>query len=154
MEFWLIINEKKTKFLNCKRKIETLENLIINIIILGLLKPLRVLAYELTAGLTSTCLPTKVKDHLANLGLMCGQHVEFPSLGFLDQDYSYKSVVNQIPHNAGLALVHVAGIEPGTTECEAMTLSQRTRSCPKLYPLIRPPKRLYSLIRGRILSTD
>ena len=34
---------------------------------------------ELTAGLTSICLQTEVKDHPASLGVTFGQHVEFLS---------------------------------------------------------------------------
>ena len=42
-----------------------------------------------------------MKDHTANLGLMCGQHVEAPVIvGFLDQDYRHKSKVNKILHDA------------------------------------------------------
>jgi hypothetical protein len=59
------------------------------IIIPKLYCPLRLKAYQPTAGLTFTFLHTEVKDHLAILGVTCGHHVEAPAIVvFLDQDYS------------------------------------------------------------------
>jgi hypothetical protein len=48
------------------------------------------------------CQPTAgLKSFLSadrSLGVMCGQHIEFPTIvEFLDQDYSYKSAAIQIP---------------------------------------------------------
>ena len=45
-----------------------------------------------------------------------------PVVDFLDQDYHYKSVSTQIPHCAGLVLIHKMGIEPWAAACEAVTL--------------------------------
>ena len=66
---------------------------------------MRAFAYQPTAGFTST-----VINHSASLGLMCGQHVDSPTVvGSLDKDYHYKLVATQILHNAGLALFCTAG---------------------------------------------
>jgi hypothetical protein len=52
-----------------------------------------------------------MKDRLARLGVMCGQHVSLTDIvGFLDQDYHYKSVATQIPHDVGLGPNWPAGI--------------------------------------------
>ena len=46
---------------------------------------LRAKAYQLTAGLTCTCLQIEVKYHQANLRVTCGQHDESPGVvDFLD----------------------------------------------------------------------
>ena len=88
-----------------------------------LYSPLRALAYRPTAGLSSTCPLTEVKDHPASLGLTHGSMLNFPAtVGFLDQNYCYKSVTTQISHNAGLALVCMLGIKPRTTTCKSMIL--------------------------------
>ena len=46
---------------------------------------------------TINCLQTEVNYHPVSSGVTCGQHVEF-----LDRNYSYKSVYNQITKDAGL----------------------------------------------------
>ena len=43
-------------------------------------------------------------------------------VGFLDQDYRYKSVVAWISHDAGLALVRTVGNRTRTPAFEAMSL--------------------------------
>ena len=42
---------------------------------------------------------------------MCGPTA---IIGIIEQDYCYKSVPNQIPHDAGLAPIRFAGIQTGT----------------------------------------
>ena len=37
---------------------------------------MRRFTYQLTTDFTSTCPQTEVKDYLASLEVMCGQHVE------------------------------------------------------------------------------
>ena len=55
-------------------------------------------------------LSAEVKYHSTNLAMVCGEYVKSPAVfAFVDQDYIYKSVVIQIPHDAGLAPVHTAG---------------------------------------------
>ena len=46
-------------------------------IILRFCSPLSAWAYHPTAGLTSICLQTDVKDHAASLGVIYGQYVKF-----------------------------------------------------------------------------
>ena len=66
-------------------------------------------AYQLTAGLTSGCPQTEVKDHLTSLEVICVSMLS-PSaiVGFLDQDYGYKSEAIKSPHDNVLELVRVA----------------------------------------------
>ena len=85
-----------------------------------LYSPLRVRINRPTAGLTSTCLHTEVKGHPASLEVMYGQYVEFPDVvGFLNQDYSFKSVVTQITHDYEFAS---ARDRTRNAECEVVTL--------------------------------
>ena len=45
----------------------------------------------------------RVNDHIASLGVICDQQVKsLAVVSFLDQDYYYMSVANQIFHGAGL----------------------------------------------------
>ena len=47
--------------------------------------------------------------------MACGQHVEFLAVvGFIDQDYRYKSPAAWIRHDAALAPIHLPGIKPET----------------------------------------
>ena len=79
-------------------------------------------AYQPTAGLTSTYPQTEVKDHLTSLGVTLVCKSPPVIVGFLDQDYHYRSVAIQIPHDAGLAPVHSAGLRPGSSVCKTVTL--------------------------------
>ena len=46
----------------------------------------------------------------AGLGVKCSQHIEPPDfVGFLDQDYSCRSVATEILHKAGLQQVRIFG---------------------------------------------
>ena len=46
----------------------------------------------------STLPQTDMNDHPVILGVMCSYYVDFRGVAFLDWDYSYESVVTQIPH--------------------------------------------------------
>ena len=80
----------------------------------------------LLADCSLTCIWTEMNDHPASVRVTCGQHVEFPSHCWL---YSYKSVVMQITHDAGLALNPlVENFSPtgdeANTESHSMNLKQ------------------------------
>ena len=69
-----------------------------------------VLVYQPTAILTSTWLQTVLKDHLASLGETSGQHVDSPTVvGFIGQDYCYKSIASKILHDVGLEEILYTG---------------------------------------------
>ena len=73
-------------------------------------------AYQLTAGLSSNWLWTEMKEP-TSLGMTCGRQVEPPppiTAGFLNQNYSKKSVVKQIPYRFA-----TPGVEPKTAYYEA-----------------------------------
>ena len=57
-------------------------------------------------GLTSTCPQAEMKYHPDSLEVTCDQHVSSP---FIDQDYRWKSVATQIPHDAGLTSLRSDG---------------------------------------------
>ena len=60
-------------------------------------KPTESRAYNPTAGLSSTCPQIKTNDHRGHV---------FPAVsGFQERDFHYRSVVTQIPHDVGLALI-------------------------------------------------
>ena len=64
--------------------------------------PLRTRACQPTAGLTSTFSQIEVNDHSASIGMTC-QHVESSIvIGFLHQNYWYKFLATEIPHDAGV----------------------------------------------------
>ena len=54
---------------------------------------------------------------------MYGQYVEFLSRsGFMSQDYHYKLIVTQIPHDVVGTDPFLLGNEPRTAACRAVTL--------------------------------
>ena len=71
---------------------------------------LRTRAYQPTAGLTSPCPQTEVNCHHFHFRDDMQSVLVPPAVvGFLDQDYCYKSVDTQIPHYAGMAQILPVG---------------------------------------------
>ena len=71
--------------------------------------PLRAWAFHQTAGITFTCPQREIKVHTASLREMCCQQIESAKVvGFLGQNYRYKSIATQIPPDAGLVLIRTA----------------------------------------------
>ena len=82
---------------------------------------------EPTAGLAFTFPQTYVNEQLGSLGMTCDQHlVSTAVIDFLERNYRYKSIANQIPHDAGLATVPYTGRKYSILEIE-----------PASYPVVR-----------------
>ena len=60
-----------------------------------LYSPLRVRAYQPTAGLVSISLQTEVKDHAASFRGTCGHHIKSPLIW--DKDYWITAINQWLP---------------------------------------------------------
>lgn len=67
-----------------------------------------------------------MKDQPPNSGFKCGQHVNYPAVvGFLYQDYRYRSAIAQFQQDPGLTPVHPTEIEPGIAGSVSTSSPQR-----------------------------
>ena len=55
-----------------------------------------------TSGHMFICPQIEVNDHPASLGVTCQRFQSLVVVDFLDRDYRYKLITNQISHDAGL----------------------------------------------------
>ena len=69
-------------------------------------------------------LSSEMKEHPVSLGLTFSQHINFPAiLGFLAEDYRYRSVATQIM--LGYQQSPLPGIDPGSDTCQPVTMPLR-----------------------------
>ena len=90
-----------------------------------------------------------------NLRVICNQYGEFLAIvGILDQNYHYKSQATQIPHNSGLTLTILEGIEPMFAACLCATEMYRTSISPIIASLniFNEPENLQTLESESSLS--
>ena len=126
MPFWSFVSVKAFEIipdcslfqnspLNCDNDFTSTLHFKLESLITIILMPyslLRPKVYQPTAGLTSTCLQTGVKDHPTSLGVACGQYDESPSLCWFSRTALWLQISTYpIHHDAQLAPVHFAGYQ-------------------------------------------
>ena len=122
-----------TEFSNSWTELNTISR---SLFLTGHSSPVIARACQLLAGLTSTCPQSEVNEHLASLGMICGQYVESPAVvgimvsRSLKETNSLISVIWNIANIVTAYIVQFPAVNPPTPG-ESLRLTSRPR-CPTL----------------------